>query len=143
MPQLPTKPETNPPLQPHEIELERKRALLAKVHTTRDSMLQNMVKLEGTNPAKQYSWINNSEPRINFFAAQGYIICKDPAVKSRFQREDGTHVRGDLILMERDRELHEAWKYDGEMRAVADMEGSRDSFKAFAARNGVPVEQPR
>lgn len=135
-------PEVSEGLQPHEIEMERKRALLAKVRVTRDSMLQNMAKIEGGDPNKHYGWVNNSDARITFFQAQGYTICKDPKVKTRFKREDGTHVRGDVILMERPEEEHEAWKYESELRAVEDMENSQASFKTFAARNGVPVEQP-
>jgi hypothetical protein len=71
----------------------------------------------------------------------GYEICKDPDIVTDWKKEDGTHIRGDAILMTISKELKEAWKYDSELRAVADLETSRDSFKAFGDRNGIPVEE--
>jgi hypothetical protein len=106
-------------------------------------MLQNMAKVEGRKPDKHYSWINRDENRITHFQAQGYVICKDPDIKTNWKKEDGTHVRGDLILMETSAELHEVWKYEGELRAVEDLEASRDSFKAFAGKNQIPVNETR
>lgn len=129
--------------QPHEIELERKKNLLAQVRATRDSMLTSMAEIRGKRPDTQYSWINRNEARMTWFQGQGYVVVTDPAVTSNWKREDGTHVRGDAILMSRPKDLHEAWKYDAELRAIADMESSRDSFKAFAGRNGIPVDEPQ
>lgn len=126
-------------LEPHEVEMHKKMELLAKVRSTRSSMLQHLASIEGKDPSKHYGWIHNSEPRITHFRAQGYEVCKDPKVKTQWRREDGTHVRGDLILMECPKDLHEAWKVDGELRAIEDLENSRNSFTAFAERSGVPV----
>lgn len=130
-------------LRPHEIELQRKMALLRKVRVQRESLANSMAQVDGKDPAMHYSWINRHESRMTWFAGQGYVVVTDPKIKTSWKREDGTHVRGDLILVARPKDLHEAWKYDAELRAVEDLESSRDSFKAFAGRNGIPVEEPR
>lgn len=132
-----------PALEPHEIEMQKKMRLLQQVRTTRSSMLSQLAEIEGRKADMHYGWVNNSDARITHFRAQGYEICKDPDVRTRWRRDDGTHVRGDVILMVCPKDLHEAWKYDGELRAIEDLENSRDSFKAFAERSKIPVtEEP-
>jgi hypothetical protein len=129
--------------QPHETEQERKLALLARVRSTRSSLLAQLAQVEGKNDSKDYIWANNSEARLTTFKTQGYEICCDPKVKSQWVREDGSHVRGDLILMEISKELREAWKFNSEDLAVSSLENAQTGFKEFAERNGVPVQNPR
>lgn len=142
-PQKPTAAAPPPaePLQPHEIEMKRKAVLLAKVRVQRASLLDSLTQIDGMDPAKHYAWVNRSEARVNTFAGMGYVICTDPKVKTRWRNDEGKHIRGDMILMEIARDYKEAWNYDAELRAVEDLEHSRDSFKAFGERNGVPVEE--
>lgn len=128
-------------LLPHETEQARKLALLSQVRSTRASMLAQLAQIEGMKPDKAYIWANIHETRVNRFRSMGYEICKDPDVKSQWRKDDYTHVRGDVILMQVPKELHEAWHYDSELRAIEDLDNSQVGFKEFAARNGVPVDE--
>lgn len=128
------------PKQPHEIEMEKKLALLQKVRVNREAS-RNMRKVTGGNPAKQYVWINIHEQRQQYFQGLGYVMCKDPSVQTSWKRADSTHQCGDLILYEIDKDLHEAYKLDSALRGVESMEGSQEEFLAFAERNRVPVQK--
>ena len=130
---------TAPAKEPHEIEIERKRALLAKIRSTRTSLLSSLAQVEGRNPSKHYAWVNSHQSRITAYQGMGYEICRDPLISTQWKKEDGTHVRGDAILMETSKEMKEMWDYDTELRAIEDLENAQGSFKAFAEREGVPI----
>lgn len=138
-------------LQPHEIELQRKRALLAKVRTMREGWITNKGKIDSKDPKKEYVWVNMHEERRSWYEGMEYIVVKskvettaDGKIKvlagpvTQWVRADGTHRRGDLILYEIDRELKEALEIDGDLRAVEQMESAKEGFKAFAERENVP-----
>lgn len=124
---------------PHETELERKRALLARVRATKASLISQLSQIEGRSPTKHYSWVNRHEARVMTYRTMGYEICRDPNVKTQWRQSDGTHVRGDLVLMEIDQDLYEAWQYESERSAIEAVEAAQDTFREFAGRSGVPV----
>jgi len=141
-----------PALQPHEIEREKKRQLLAKVKTLRENWVLNLGRIDG-DPKKAYVWVNQHESRViwyeglQFAISRSVVEVKDgrpqvvSGVKTNYVREDGTHRRGDLILMECDREFKEALDAEGELRAVEQLEGAKQSFEAFADRERVPYNR--
>jgi hypothetical protein len=127
---------------PHEIELDRKKALLAKVKTLRESALfQKGALLEG-NPSKEYCWVNSKDDRRVTYEAMGWAVCKDPLVKTRWKQEDGTHRRADLILYEIDRELAEAIQAYNQLKGMEAVEGAEEMFIASLANNNVPLYKP-
>lgn len=130
-------------LSPHEEELRRKEALLGKVKLIRERLAQNQGWVEGMKPDKVYVWVHMSDNRQIHFQSMGYELCKDPAVQSKWKRADGTHTRGDVILYECDKDLHEAISMEAELRAVEAVEGAKEGFRSVAARAGVPVFEPR
>lgn len=119
--------------------LERKKALLAKVKVARERLLF-AGEVNNPNPNKVYIWVNTSSDRQVTFQGMGYTICKDPNITTRWRQEDGTHRRGDLILYEIDRDLDEAIKLDGEMRAVENQDAEQ-LFLDFARQNRVPAQK--
>lgn len=127
---------------PHEAEFERKQRLLEKVNVIREGLLAHRNDIKGKDPAQHYSWVHNSQARITNFQAMGYEIVRDPKIETSWRREDGTHVRGDLILMQISEEMYEAWQYSDAIRAIEGVEDSQGQFKEFAGRNGVPVYNP-
>lgn len=145
---MPAESNLNQTKQAHEVERDRKIALLRQVRETRANSLQQKGKVRSAdstkqlNPTKHYVWVNRNEHRVVFFRGLGYTICSDPAVATDWKLEDGTHAFGDLILMEIDRELHEMIKLDGQLRALEGVEGET-VFAAFAERAGIPVQLPK
>ncbi len=134
-------------LDPAEIELRRKRELLAKIKVIRERINNNRGMVTG-DPAKTYIWVNRDEHRRNYFEGLGYVMCREkditkPVVKSAWMREDGTHVRGDLILYEIDKDVAEALHMEEAMRALEAIEGPPVEFANFAERHGVPVYEPK
>ena len=125
---------------PEQIELDRKRELLARARinllNTRDTR-----KVTGGKPGKQYVWVNSHSQRIAHFESLGYKVCKDPDVQSSWRGEDLGHKVGDLILMEVDKELYDAYKTNAAVSALDAVDNSREEFLNFAAQGGVPVQQ--
>lgn len=125
-----------------EIELERKVALLQRARVIRNNARALRGSVENMKPGLVYIWVNIREERQIYFQNLGYEVCKDPDVKSKWKRDDGAHRRGDLILYQMPKDLHEALKLDAEVRAIEDMENSKDSFLSFAERLSIPTYQP-
>lgn len=112
--------------------------LLSQARVVREKLSFSRGEVKG-DPSKHYSWIHNSESRINFYEGLGYQIVKDPEVKTNWLKEDGTHRWGDSILMCVDKDFKQALDMDTEISSVESLEGSRESFLAFAKSRGVPV----
>jgi hypothetical protein len=138
-PQVPPPKPPVPSLEPHETELARKAQLLQQVRESRVSLLANMGEVRGRDPEKHYGWVNVHESRVTYYQGMGYVVCRDPKIQTQWVQADGSHRRGDLLLMECPRDLKEAWNYDAELRAIEDVENATHTFKTFAGRNGVPV----
>jgi hypothetical protein len=141
----PSPPQSKPPApppSPEQLEMKRKQALLAKVRTLREKLHTNIGDVEGKDPAKHYVWVNINDNRQITFQSLGYEVCRDPNIKSPWKKSDGTYVRGDLILYQIDKDLHEALELDSQLRALESVDGASEGFKAVAEREGVPVYEP-
>lgn len=127
---------------PHELEMDRKRALLARVRSTRQNAALNRGAVIERNPTKEYCWVNVKDDRRVSFEAQEWVVCKDPLVKTRWKQDDGTHRRADLILYEIDKELFEVMMAENSLRGIEAVEGSEDMFLAALDRDKVPAYKP-
>lgn len=141
-PKLPVVQTVTEQLEPHEKEMLRKQELLKKVRIVRERLAQNRGMVDGMNPSKAYVWVNISDNRQIEYQSTGYELCRDPNIKSKWKQADNTHKRGDAILYEIDKDLHEALDMDAQLRAVEGVEGAREGFKAVAFQNGVPIYEP-
>jgi hypothetical protein len=125
--------------------MDRKKRLLEKVKALREgAMFQKGAILpnsDGTigNPLKEYCWVNSKDDRRVTYEAMGWQVCKDPKVKTRWQKEDGTHVRADLVLYEIDKELFEAMMAYNQLRGIEAVEGNPEAFMAALDRDKVPA----
>ena len=130
---------------PHEIELERKKALLKKVKTLRESAVINRGGLIVSDPTKQYCWVNIRDDRRVVYESMEWTPCnslKGSKVQTRWQQPDGTHKRADLVLYEIDIELYEAQSMYNQLRGIEGIEGSEKMFMAAMDRENVPVFKP-
>jgi len=128
---------------PHLLEKERKLALLQKVKSLREGMLFNKGAVREGDPAKEYCWVNVRDDRRVSYEAMGWVLCKDPKVKTQWRQDDGTHKRADLILYEIDKELFEAMQAYNNLRGIEAVEGSEEMFVAALDRDRVPVYRPQ
>ncbi len=127
---------------PHITELRRKKELLQKVRTLREGARAQLGAVQG-NPNKVYCWVNTRDDRRVSYEALEWVVCKDPAVKTRWQQDDGTHKRADLILYEIDKELFDAYMAENQLRGIEAVEGSEDMFLAALDRDKVPAYRPQ
>jgi hypothetical protein len=127
---------------PHVLELERKKALLARVKTLRESNFRQKGAILEGNPSKEYMWVNTKEDRRVSFEAEGWVLCKDPAVKTRWLQADGTHKRADLILYEIDKELFEGLMAYNQIKGIERVEGVDEMFLDAVGPLGVPTYKP-
>lgn len=127
---------------PHEEEQHRRAELLKRVRTNRDAILLNRGKVDGKED-KEYCWVNLNADRQIWYQTQGWEICRDPEVKTRYLRDDGTHVRGDLILYQIDKEYAQALHEYDVARGIEYLEGAEDDFETAAMRDGAPVFRPK
>lgn len=136
MPPVAQPPQSEVKLEPHEIELKKKRELLARVRSTRDT-LARQGNITGQNPSKVYIWVNVKEDRQTFFQAWGYMLCADVNVKSPFKQADNSHRRADVVLYEIDRDLYEAIQADNQIRGLEGIEGHKHAAIEAMHRQGV------
>lgn len=129
-------------LEPHEKEMARKGALLAKVKTLREKLAFNAGMVEGMDPSKVYVWVHQSDNRQIHYQSLGYELCKDTNVKSSWKQLDNTHKRGDLVLYQIDKDLDEAIHLEAQLRGIEGIEGAKEGFKAVAQRENVPIYEP-
>lgn len=120
---------------------DHKLALLAKVKTLRENTNMRRGQITNPKPGKVYVWVNINENRQIEFQGMGYELCKDPDIKTRWRQSNGTHQRGDLILYQIDKDLHEAIKIDDELRSLDGIEAPKAAFHQQIGRlGGVPYE---
>ena len=123
---------------PDQIERQRKLDLLSKVRVLRDK-LKYRGAVEG-DPNKVYVWVSKDEATRTAFDGMGYTICKDATVKTSWLKGDNTHQRGDLILYEIPRDLHEAIKLSSELQSL-EGDDAESLFLNFAQENRIPAEK--
>lgn len=99
-----------------------------------------------------YFWANKfDDPELIRLEGLGYTIVKEPNVKevlagkakAKIQaaglKEDGTYVRGDLILMQIPQEDYEFFLLDIEQRHEEGMASVKTEFMDAAAQAGAPT----
>lgn len=128
---------------PHELELDRKKALLARVRLLRESAIFQRGSLQSRNPLKEYCWVNIRPDRRVTFEGLGWQLCKDPLVTTSWRQDDNTHVRGDLILYDIDKDLYEAMEAYNVLRGLEASEGVEHSFLSALQREHVPAYKPK
>jgi hypothetical protein len=129
-----------PAPEPHEIEIQRKLELLRNVRVTREKVGMNRWGLNEAmaDPTKVYKGVNRNPARMTEYIGLGYQVCRRPHLTPH-QQEDGSHVRGDLILMEVDKDLYEALCQDSVIRGYEQIEGEKEKFAdAVVKAGGLP-----
>jgi hypothetical protein len=99
-----------------------------------------------------YFWADkNDDPELIRLDSLGYTIVREPNVeqvlagkaKAKLQaaglKEDGTYVRGDLILMQVPQEDYEFFLLDIEQRHEQGMKGITEEFREQARMAGAPT----
>ncbi len=129
---------------PRQVEMQRKRDLLARVRVLREGNLNVSNLLRNQSPDFNYVWVFNHPDRVAHFEGMAAELVKnqDP-VESRFKKDDGTHVRGDTILMRMHKDLADAYNAEREIRADEAISGHKQNMTDWAEMNGVPVMKPR
>ena len=121
-------------------DLERKRELLAKVRLIREGQVARAGRVTGGKPDYVYFWVYNHPQEIDrFLGMMAEIVDADDPVTTSFRREDGRHVRGDTILLRMHKDLSEAYGADRDLRATESIEGHKEDFLDWAAREAVPA----
>ncbi len=122
---------------PHMEEMSRRSALLAKVKVLRDGLLINRGKIVG-DPTKEYKWVNINPDRQLYFQGLGWMkVDADCDVTTSYQRDDGTHIRGDLILYQIDKEMAMALHEYDVIMGLERVNGARDGFINEAQKMGI------
>lgn len=117
--------------------------LLSEVHLIHENATMNLGALLNGDPTKEYIWVRNSSESIAQKQGMGYEIVrqakqvKKPVVRDIWRRDDGSYVRGDLILMCTDKERHRALKLYSELKAVQNLRNSRTPILQKARQAGI------
>jgi hypothetical protein len=121
-------------------EKERKIALLARVRVMKENARSGVaVPLKDTDPGYVYLWAFNHPDRIAQLSNKEYeLVGKNDKVSSAFKKPDGTHVRGDVILMRCKKETAEAFGLLAELDSIEQL-GSKSDFENFAVQRGIPL----
>ena len=122
------------------------REKLSSIKLLRTRAILNAGLVTGGDPKKQFSWVNNSQDRIKYYEGLEYRVSKDAGIKEAhpdWVKEDGTIRRGDLILMEVERDIYEGIKYSELLDAAENRDQAERIFLNYAERNGVPTFQPK
>lgn len=129
-----------PAVDAKQAEKERKMALLARVRVMKENSRSGVtVPLKDADPAYVYLWAYNHPDRIAQLNNKDYeIVGKNDKVSSAFKKPDGTHVRGDVILLRCKKETAEAFGLLAELDAIEQL-GSKSDFENFAAQRGIPL----
>jgi hypothetical protein len=120
---------------------EKMAAVRARMHRLR----LNWSQLDNRDPAKGYQWERNTNDSIAAARSRGWELVKtgsNAEVETPFRREDGTHVYGDLILMQIPRDEQEILELLPDVEAVERIHG-RNQYQqllAFSQENRVPME---
>lgn len=146
MPQQPSNIFAGPlaELQPHEEEQRRKMNLLKRVSVLRDAMNIKRSEVLG-DPDTEYMWVNIREERQLHFQGLGWekVTLDDDVVKTPYRKDDGTHIRGDLILYKMPKELAQAHQEYNTLLGLERIEGHKSAFRTAAAKEGIPTFTPK
>ncbi len=118
--------------------------LLAKVQVLRETPRTiNDVKVDGS-PEHQYCWVYDHPQMIAEYERLGYDVVRSAngkEVKSKWRRQDGTHKRGDTILMFIGKEDAEALEIFSAMSAIEQVSSAKSQFMNFAEGSQIPIFQ--
>lgn len=131
---------------PKETPQERMLRLLAKVKVVRERMLFQMGEVRNGTPGFTYIWVtNDNQLRVRFHTMGYEQVTKgtDPDVVTDWKREDGTHLRGDVLLYRIPTDYHDAIKLEAQIRSKEALETTKDTFLGFAAREHIPARELR
>lgn len=118
----------------------RKRALLEKVRVLSENLVNQMGQVLNGDPDYVYIWVPNYPDTITRYQnMQAEIVGAKDSVKTNFRRSDGTHVRGDVILMRMPKELAEAWNAHRDLKALEAIPGNKQSLMDWAGQQGIPA----
>lgn len=126
---------------------EKLRLLRMKVRTLREGNLLRSNLLEGKDPAYAYHWVHNAPERISHFRGLHYELVRggpdgnDPVKSAGFEQPDGTHVRGDSVLMRVRKEIAELLIAENDLRAIEAVESAREEFFDYSQAQGVPAQR--
>lgn len=137
---------TRQQLSPKEEALKHKMELLQKVRILREGLLLHRGKIDEGDPSKEYCWVNHRDDRQYYFQAAGWVLVTNdtgPNVRTKWRKPDGTHVRGDVILYQIDKEMFEAMQLLSVLEGQDRIAGVKDSFMTTLEKDGVPLYEPR
>ena len=83
---------------------------------------------------------------ISEYERLGYEVVRAASgknVESKWKRQDGTHKRGDTILMQIDREEAEVLETLAAMNAIDQVSSAKSQFSEFANNSGIPMFNKR
>ncbi len=131
-------------LLPDEIERKKNVDLLSRARTLRDGARKDAGRVFNEDPARVYIWVHNSDQRKSLREGMGYRITKSKkddknAAYTQYRRGGGENVYGDLILMDCDRDEHDALKMLPEIEALELVSAPRADFLGFGQSQNVPV----
>lgn len=125
-------------------EKEKKARLLQRVQELRSNPRRlNDAEVTG-DPEKVYCWVYNHPQMIAEYERLGYTVVSNSngkTVQSRWRANDGTHKRGDTILMQTGKEDAEALEIFAAMSAVEQVSNAKAQFMDFANGAGIPLFQ--
>ena len=118
--------------------------LLAKVKVLRETPRTiNDVKVEGS-PDNAYCWVYDHPQMISEYERLGYDVVRaanGKTVQSKWRRPDGTHKRGDTILMVISKEDAEALEVFSAVSAIEQVSSAKSQFTDFAQGSSIPIFQ--
>lgn len=98
------------------------------------------------DPAYRYCWVYNSDQTINQRLGLGWTVVDgaDPA-KTAWKKDDGTHKRGDAILMRASRDLIEAQEWVEAQKAREAVEDHNAGVEGLeeATNGGIRITESR
>lgn len=127
---------------------EKAKLLRDRVRTLREGNLNLTNLIRNRNEAYAYHWVHNSPDRINTFQGLHYEIVRhgaggNDAAETGHQKPDGTHVRGDTILMRCRKEIVELLNMENQLRATEAIDGAKEEFFDFSRAEKVPAQTLR
>lgn len=124
----------------------RQMELLAKARVIRENVRRDWFPLTNKVPGITYIPEIRDANTLSRRFGMGYQIVKsDPGnsghVQSRHMQKDGTHILGDLILLQIPTEEYDALKLASELESLERTNQGRERFLGFARKEGVPARQ--
>ena len=125
-------------------EKQKKARLLARVQVLRETPRQIKDAEVTGDPEKTFCWVYNHPQMISEYERLGYSVVSNSngkGVQSRWKANDGTHKRGDTILMQVSKEEAEALEVFAAMSAIEQVSSAKTQFLDFANGAGIPLFQ--